>query len=305
MCSGINWVWYFVRPSFIFICIFRSFVIVCRISGRSRLPFAFSFTIGSLSKDDHLTNSLQMASSRSKAPRKKHKVTFIADVTPSPRPRRAAVPDHFQPVYVSDFREGRVARYRCTVRTRTLTGEIGQCSWVGRKQQCANHKKHVFILPSDEDPLFNWVIPLLRNLAKLNKRILETAAEFVTATSLSCRQAVSPAMQEFILSSIQIGASFQANDDEALIDVAGLLETINEKRITEAIRKRRAAKFAEAIVQLSKVRFANLVVDAGTVHSLKTIVCRLTNPHYPIQPLLLALRENTNFTADDYATIYN
>jgi hypothetical protein len=91
---------------------------------------------------------------------------------------------------------------------------------VGRKQQCLNHKKHVFPLPSDEDPLFNRVIPLPDNRAKLNKRILGTAAEFVTATCLSCRQAVSLAMHEFILSLIQIGASLQANDDVALIDVA-------------------------------------------------------------------------------------
>jgi hypothetical protein len=73
------------------------------------------------------------------------------------------------------------------------------------------------------------VIPLSRNRAKPDKRILGTAAEFVTATSLSCRQTVSPAMHEFILSFIQIGASLQVNDDAALIDVAGLLDTITEK----------------------------------------------------------------------------
>jgi hypothetical protein len=78
-----------------FICISRSFVIVRRISDRSRLPFALSYAIESLLKDDRLTNSLQMASSRNKAPRKKHEVMFIDDATPSPRPRRVAVPDHF------------------------------------------------------------------------------------------------------------------------------------------------------------------------------------------------------------------
>jgi hypothetical protein len=86
------------------------------------------------------------------------------------------------------------------------------------------------------------------------------------------------------------------------MDVTGLLDTITEKRMTEAIRERGDAKFAEVNIQLSEIRFANLVVDAGTVHSLKTIVCLLANPHHPIRPVLLALRENTNFTADDYAT---
>jgi hypothetical protein len=79
---------------------------------------------------------------------------------------------------------------------------------------------------------------------------------------------------------------------------------ITEKRMTETIRERGDAKFAEAIVQPSEIRFANLVVDAGTVHSLKTIVRLLTDPHYPIQPVLLTLRENTNFAPDDCATLF-
>jgi hypothetical protein len=39
------------------------------------------------------------------------------------------------------------------------------------------------------------------------------------------------------------------------------------------------------------------------MHSLKTIVHLLTNPHYPIQLIVLGLRENTNFSADDYSAL--
>jgi hypothetical protein len=53
-------------------------------------------------------------------------------------------------------------------------------------------------------------------------------------------------MHEFILNLIQIGTCLQANDDAALTDVAGLLDTITEKRMTEAIRERGDPKFAEA-----------------------------------------------------------
>jgi hypothetical protein len=147
-------------------------------------------------------------------------------------------------------------------------------------------------------------MPPSRNRAKLNKRILETAAEFVTATNASCRQAVSPAMHEFILNLVQISTCIQVNDDAALIDAAPLLDTITEKRMTKAIRERGDAKFTEAMVYLSEVRFANLVVDAKTVHSLKTIACLLSNPHYPSQTVVFALRENTNFTIDAYATLF-
>jgi hypothetical protein len=53
--------------------------------------------------------------------------------------------------------------------------------------------------PSDEDPQFTVALSLSRNRAKLNEQILETVAEFVTATNLNCRQTPSSAMHGFIL----------------------------------------------------------------------------------------------------------
>jgi hypothetical protein len=111
-------------------------------------------------------------------------------------------------------------------------------------------------------------------------------------------------MHEFILNFIQIDACLQVNNDAALYDVAGLLDTITEKRMTEVIRESGDAKFAEAMVRLPDVRFANFVVDPGTMHNLKTLDYLLTNRHSLIQPVVLALRENTNFATDDYATLF-
>jgi hypothetical protein len=133
---------------------------------------------------------------------------------------------------------------------------------------------------------------------------MEMAAEFVAATNLSCRQDASRAMHDLILNFIQIGACIQANDDAVPIDVAGLLDTMTEKWMAEAIRERGDAKFAEAMARLHEIRFANLVVDTGPVHSLQTIVSLLTNPHCPIQPIVLALRKNTNFSTDDYTALF-
>jgi hypothetical protein len=47
--------------------------------------------------------------------------------------------------------------------------------------------------------LLNRAMPLSRNPAKLNKRILGMAVEFVIAATVSCHQGISPAMHEFIL----------------------------------------------------------------------------------------------------------
>jgi hypothetical protein len=35
------------------------------------------------------------------------------------------------------------------------------------------------------------------------------------------------------------------------------------------------------------------------LYNFKAIICLLTNPHYPTRPIVLALRENKNFSAND------
>jgi hypothetical protein len=100
---------------------------------------------------------------------------------------------------------------------------------VGQKQPNANDAKYVFTLSSNEDPIFNRILPLSRNLAKLNKRVLETPTEFAAVTNLSCHQAASPVRHELILSVIQIGVSIQISDNTVLIDVTGLPDPMTEK----------------------------------------------------------------------------
>jgi hypothetical protein len=111
-------------------------------------------------------------------------------------------------------------------------------------------------------------------------------------------------MHDFIVSLIQLGACIQGNDEASVVDASTLVDQITDHGITEAIRALGDAKYSEAIEKLQEIRFVNLVIDAGTVHTLKTIVCLLTNPYLVTQPVLLSLRENTNFTADDYAILF-
>jgi hypothetical protein len=126
---------------------------------------------------------------------------------------------------------------------------------------------------SDEDPLFNRALLFSRIWAKLNKQILETAAECVTATNVSCDQTASPAAYEFILNLIEMGAGIQDNDDAILIHAAGLLDTMTKKGMVETTRERGDIQFAEATAELHGIRFGNLGVGAETVYSLKITVC--------------------------------
>jgi hypothetical protein len=175
---------------------------------------------------------------------------------------------------------------------------------VGRKEHCANHKKHIFTLPSADGHRFNGALPLSCNRAKLDKQILETTAEFVTAKKINCCQCASSAMMEFILNLIQITSFVQANDNPILIHGTRLLNSMTEKRMAEAIRERGDVQLAETISHRHEICFPNLVVKAGTVPILKFIVCLLINRHYLLQPIVLALHENTNFWPNDYENCF-
>jgi hypothetical protein len=143
------------------------------------------------------------------------------------------------------------------------------------------------------------------NREEINGRIHSLAAEFVTATNLSCRQAASSAMHVFIANLVELGASLPREHPGAIPDAQSLIDGISERTIADAIRRNADRRLEQALECLSDFRFVNLVIDAGMVHHLKTIPCLLTNPFHLKSPVLLALRENQNFTKHDYACLFH
>jgi hypothetical protein len=69
-------------------------------------------------------------------------------------------------------------------------------------------------------------------------------------------------MHKFILNLIPICVCIRANDDAILIDAAGFLDTMTEKRAAEAICERGDTKIAKTMAHLHEICFANLVFDA-------------------------------------------
>jgi hypothetical protein len=116
----------------------------------------------------------------------RRKKTFTR-ILPMTRNLHGVVPDGFTPIHLRTSKGDQVTRYPCTKQTRTLTGEIRRCSWVGRKDRCFGHDSHAFTLHPDEGPHAPRLITPILNRAKLNSRILTLAAGFVTATNPSCR----------------------------------------------------------------------------------------------------------------------
>jgi hypothetical protein len=56
--------------------------------------------------------------------------------------------------------------------------------------------------------------------------------------------------------------------------------------------------------RLEDFGFVNLVVDASMVYHMKTIPCLISNPYCPDPPVLLTLRENADFTAEQYSELF-
>jgi hypothetical protein len=219
------------------------------------------------------------------------------------------VTDHvpgFEPIYVRYSPNGeKFARYRCCARQETLTGEVRQCRWAGKKDDCRHHgREHDFTLPRSQDPTF--VIPTSELLGydQFNQRIRKLTAEFVSATNLSCRQAASPAMHKFILALLQLGASTPRDQYNHVVDMSTRFCEFNDKNLAHHIQMQSIESYRKALSNLQNYHFVNLIVDAGTVLKIKTIPCLLTNPFCDDPPVLLDLKENTNFGTEQYGDMF-
>jgi hypothetical protein len=125
-------------------------------------------------------------------------------------------------------------------------------------------------MPND-DPLAPRTPRARVNREESNQRILSLIADFATAPNLLCRQAASPAAHFFVTHLIEIGASLPRERHAATADTLSLVDRITEKTIAGAIRQSSNRPLERTIECLSQFGFINLVVDARTLHHLKTV----------------------------------
>jgi hypothetical protein len=130
------------------------------------------------------------------------------------------------------------------------------------------------------------------------------AATFIATTSLCFRQAASPAIHEFIVRLIQLGALLPRDAFDTIVDVKPLIDRMTEGEVSETVREHAETIFQAAMYWFEDFRFVNLVVDAGTVYRMKIISCLITNPYCPDPPVLLTMRENADFTAEQYYELF-
>jgi hypothetical protein len=145
---------------------------------------------------------------------------------PKPRYGRGAVPRGFIPIFVRGKTGQQQTMYRCGSQRKDLKGEMRQCCWIGKKSRCRRHANHTYDLSPDKDPMFHPIEPTSLNRAKLNQRILEAVVEFTGLTNLSCRQAGSSTMNNFVTQVFQFGLSYPRESLEQVID-AGQIDRVN------------------------------------------------------------------------------
>jgi hypothetical protein len=111
-------------------------------------------------------------------------------------------------------------------------------------------------------------------------------------------------MHKLIVDLLQLGASLVREMPNTVTDVSLLIDHITQHGLANEVACKGDEAFGKAMQHLKSIQFVNLIVDAGTVHSLKSIPCLLTNPHYAGSPVLLELHENSNFTAEEYEQLF-
>jgi hypothetical protein len=74
---------------------------------------------------------------------------------------------------------------------------------------CAAHKRHNFTLSANDNPRLYELPAHAPNRRKQNESITLIAAEFAAAMNLSCHQAAFPVKLDFIVKSVQLGASLR------------------------------------------------------------------------------------------------
>jgi hypothetical protein len=63
-------------------------------------------------------------------------------------------------------------------------------------------------------------------------------------------------------------------------------------------------KLEASMARLEDIRFVNVAIDSGTVHSFTLIHCIISNPIILTRPALFDLCESLHFTTENYASLF-
>lgn len=161
--------------------------------------------------------------------------------------------------------------------------------------------QHRYELSRDKDPGFitneasngidytNFTTHLLYSLGILSGEL-----------DISISKCSSKPMVSFIQKILQLGINIGKTNPD--IDIKQLLPSFSQTQINEVMKN--AAKQREEEIKhvfQNRIKFANIIMDTGTINRFKILHFLLTNPNYPSIIWPIDNFENLNFTASDYA----
>jgi hypothetical protein len=119
-----------------------------------------------------------------------------------------------------------------------LTGGIRQSCWLGRAMSPAAHKSHSSPLSANDVLVVRLLPAQSPNQRKLNDRIISMAADFGAVANLSCCQAASFALHDFIVKLMWLGVSLPCEELRRIVDIGReWARSLRYQELTQSVRE--------------------------------------------------------------------
>jgi hypothetical protein len=137
----------------------------------------------------------------------------------------------------------------------------------------------------------------------VNRTVLNFVAAFAGSTGLSFRKAAGDVTFKFTSNLIHLRISI-SSQISSKTRVAHVFDRFSAFSIQRRMSRLADEKLEASMAQLEDIRFVNVAIDSGTVHSLTLIHCMISNPFLLTHPVLFDLCENLHFTTGNCASLF-
>ena len=224
---------------------------------------------------------------------------------PRQRERKTDVPFGWTLVYRDYFdksgNQKRKAVWRCAELQRTLTGEVRRCIFCCKKSRIGRHE-HEFTLSARDDPELQTQRTPKLSENSLNKNVVRLVGEFAGSEGLSVSVASSNVMRKFIISIMNCALTFREAYPHILFDPDALIPRLNRRKIREALVRAGDQAFLFLEQQMEHYSYVNIMLDAGTVLTMRIVHTVVANPFSEVPPIPIHAteKEGNDWCIEDY-----
>jgi hypothetical protein len=189
-----------------------------------------------------------------------------------------------------------------------VTGEWRRCSRYFTKNRCLAHKQrgdHQFLIPRADDPGFPPDFDHRHQHIGLQRgfdRFEAAEARFLARANIPAHEADQGAIHDFVQDISQTAIELYRTSPRFQVSS---IPRFSSTSLTRRIRLQGAEAFEKMLEDMSeRIRYVNILTDAGTVLGFNALHGILVNPHYPETLIPFDTYENRGHTGDDYEEFY-